>query len=106
MIVDLHRLASQRRAVHHSNVARRDTLNVSWDIDRSGNLKASLAELADVKESRWFSRSLASIAGLLLADAIQAELMKLQSAEPPERADFTQGSLKGASPVDMRRGAS
>jgi hypothetical protein len=104
MIVELHRLASTRSSRHHSGVARkREHINISYEPDRLGDLKTALDRLTDIKDSMWFGRTRADAAGLLLAQALEAELAKNGLAH---LTHVSQTLEMEESPVKMKRGAS
>jgi hypothetical protein len=95
-------LVSIASRVHHFGVARKEVLTASYDAESLGDLKALVDRLAGLRESRWFGRSRADIAGLLLVDAVHTELAKYAS----NLTQDSQSPVIGEPPIDMIRGAS
>jgi hypothetical protein len=81
----------------------REVLPISYRPDDLGDLKAKLDELAGLRGSRWQGRSRADIAGMLLADALDAELARNRS---DDLTQISQASVIQGTPVEMKRGAS
>ena len=83
---------------------RRETLNISYDSERAGDLKAGFDRLAQVRGSKWEGRSRADAAGMLLAEALEAELARHSIQE--SLTQDSQAPVNGESPVKIKGGAS
>ena len=104
MLIEPLQLASFRLSQHHSGVAKRDNINLSYDPALHGDLKAKLRKLQGIRQSRFYGRSLADTAGMLLADALDLELTKQEAAAA--LTQISQTPVIEEPPIEITRGAS